>query len=474
MININVNVFTPNVNGSLPHSFNSTSLDVGEIIINGVANTVALPLGSLIVEIEKEIKIEINKQGFFPFTQTLNLFEDLDIVSILLVTNFQDLNAPFYNTPYNFSKTVQDPCSFDLINYNLSSFPGERTVYLNGLDVGTGDVVSIPNLIEADVQIGEKGITYNEEGLVYFASYSLIGSDVEYLSNVLVSGYPPYSPELSDGDYFGSNLSTNISIAEPLTFPLQYEVKECYQKDEVVTLTIPVQGAYGGTITILKDGGATLLEDTFDTSVEYAVDLPLNELGLYNITVNIAAPCPWLEEVVLEVCKSYLLDGSCDDYTFTNISSKTIEVVRYLNNTNPATLIDTISIEPGNSIKMSFEVGVSSVQVSTINGDVTTVEEVIPIINFCELQDCMASVIENAMCEDLGCNCDYDVSTELKAMRNIMLNYSLFSKLDGIESFYLNLTESLSYDLFNIQQLIDKIKQYCDRAKCVECNDCSK
>jgi hypothetical protein len=473
-ISINVNVAIPIQNGALPNSYSTTGLDVGEIIINGVANAVALPSGSIFVDIEKEIVIEINKTGYFSFNQTLNLYENLDIVTVILVPNAQDTNNPFYNTPYNFSKTVQDPCSFDLINYNLSSFPGERTVYLNGVNVGTGNVVSIPNLIEADVQIGEKGITYSAEGLVRYANYSLMGVNAEYLSNVFISGYPPYSPTTSDDDYFNNNATTNVSITQPITFPLQYEIKECYEKDEVVTLTIPVQGDYGGTITILKDGGATLLDDTFDTSVEYTVDLPLNELGLYNITVAIAAPCPWLEKVTLEVCKSYILDGSCGDYTFSNISSKPLEVVTYLNNTNPATLESTVTVQPEGSISLTLELGVTSIQISTIENTETTVEEVIPFYNFCELEDCMASIIENTMCEDLGCNCDYDVSTELKAMRNIMLNYALFSKIDVMEDFYKNLTESLSYDLFSIQQIIDKIKEYCDRAKCVECNECSK
>ena len=468
MINTYIQVLTPTQSGSLDtHTYGTMILQAGEIIINGVSNTSPIDFSSLYsVQIDKEIEVTINKMGYYPITQKLNLFLDNEYLAFHLILDIRDLNNEYYNAPYSISKTVQDPCSFELTNYNMSSFPGERTVYLNGEEVGAGHVVVIPNVIEADVQIADKGITYDNNGQVWFASYVADSGFVTYLSNIDNSYYPYLST--SDDEYFSANTTTNFSLTPPLTFPLQYEIKDCYQKDEIVTLTIPAQGAYGGTITILKDGGATLLEDTFDTSVEYTVDLPLDELGLYNITVAITSPCPWLEKVTLEVCKSYKIEGKCSDYTFTNLGSKPLELITYLNNTDPATLESNIIVQPDDSISVTLALGVSSMQISTVDGLELTVEEVVPFYNFCELEDCMASVIENAMCEDLGCNCDYDVSTELKAMRNIMLNYALFSKIDVMEDFYKNLTESLSYDLFSIQQIIDKISKYCDRIKCTE------
>lgn len=466
---LTLNIYEPN-GVSNWGSLNTLVIEAGGLSINGITN--GIPSEFMITEVEGEAIVSVSKEGYYPYSGKLNVCEDT-VIPIVLVPKETNSASPYFNRPFPFSYSIQDCCKKEVTIYNVSSFGGEREVYIDDKFCTTADVYKTCMTVGLH-QITTRGTTYEqscgcngekEPRYTVFQALSIVKNDVIGVFESV--DYYLGLDDIANFEVFETSPSFSISLVSDCPeCCVPYDVPASVELSYTLPQFGPGQLEENWEVTwSIKDNTDTLTTPLAELS---PFSFNVEKAKSYEVTAtmtNTVCNTSYKQTIIVNSCVPYTIEGKCGEYTITNSMEEDLSV-QVRDYKGDALDIEDFVVGKGEIVQLTLPIGLFIVG---LNEEITIVE------NHCALEDCMAAYITNVLCVDEGCNCEYDISTELQAMRNIMLSYTYFmqiNKFQPIGYFYTALDESLMSSLFNAQQVLDKIIKQCERMGCKTSTDC--
>ena len=477
---------TINIYADVNDGFNYFSFVLGdaEVVVNGVPNVGSGSSFAFTVADNTSAEITITTAGYRTYSMTIdNVYATDKSIDILLVAEEFDIENDNYNRPFPYFFYFLNPCSYTIDYYRGSSQAGDLSWYINNTIIGTGDKGTVSPCQAGDVQIKAVGKTYDVVNCVNLTRYTRSwasgigeGDDTPFegqsldsilledtVTNVTVVEYKPTASffiEQSDGyieecDCYITNLqytlTPTIVLPNANTYNITYTLFD-FEGTQIDTVTYPIAGLvstydYVFTMSLLGDYTVQIIIEDVDCGLEYS----------YSVTTN--------------ACDFIQLDYvDCGMYSFSNKSTtQTMSYVISDLNGNSTTSADLL---PGSSVNLHFVENGTYTIASVVDG-VTTYRVV---HNYCGLEKCLSDFILDILCGNtLDCSCDYDSSSEIKAIRIWTLYNTYFMKLQNefsFNTFYTAMTQTKLDELSEIDALATKLKTLCDRENCTS-NKCT-
>jgi len=467
----------------------SLSVASNGINVNGTQN--AGPATSLVVTVPDNgtAEITVSQTGFYTYTTKIHNVYNLDkTIQIVMVPTITDISDPDYNRPSPWFFYFADPCSFKVDFYSGSSFAGQIEWYVNNeLLVGSVTDYSISVCSPGTYQLKMRSTTcdiLNNSTVIRWDRYYANTEE----GNVIPQIVSPVST------YLALDTLVNLTVADYrvcLSLAVETEVQPlctenacCYPRDEDVviiptwTLNRPGSNPANYTITweVTDPDGLTLAlnQSTFVLSAPpLTIQLPftLEKLGFYTVKATIFdSVCGNTFESVLlvETCNFVVITyAGCNTFNISNKSSAT-DMSFNITDLEGNVVNQGGALQPGASIQATFkQFGLYIVNV-TYTRDNVIVQEKYVLNGYCELEACLSQYIMDLLCVVPDrCN-PCPPETELN---QVLLLYNAYfmkvNKLFATNNFYTALEDGLLAELTSIQQIMDKIYNFCSRKNCL-------
>jgi hypothetical protein len=462
----------------LDTSLSPLQISIGGIDINGTQNPA--PSSSLSVTINdgESATINVTESNYYPYSMTIdNVYNSDKVIDVVMVQKTL-VNDPDYLKPFPRFFTFNDPCSYRVDFYNASSFTGNTSYYVNNEHYRTGNKGTVDFFTVGDYQLKIRTKTFT----ILPHSIRRTRWDNQWATDIVgVTGNTVAEDIQPIKDYLDLDLNTNTTVVEYKP-DIDIEVTgltadDCYLNDQIisvfanVTLNRPNADILDHTIeyVVTLPNGLTI-DETYPLDSNTAIDVDLNQLGIYNINVIVTdGLCNnvFNAEYQVVTCNFIQFTYTCDKYIISNKGTKDVTYqVEIFDNEGNIELVPETPLINGTIAEIISD---PALLIVTVKYD--DVEQQYVLNNYCQLEKCLASYIEDILCgEKPRCNPCPD-PTELNQM--LLLMYTYFGKLHkeyGYNNFYNGLSQSKLIELASIKDTMDKILEFCDRNNCI--SDC--
>lgn len=463
--NLTINLFEVSYVGTsyvlTPKNWDGTT---SLIVVGGLDLTPILPTSNSIVVSpaltqiyeQQNLQLSVNSTGFKSYSNNIGVFGYDKVLNIYLLPDDADFTYARYNR-------VDSPYNSDIYFYNAVGNAGNVTYTIADSDT----VINSPNIVyNSQDRFDIEMLASINDGVTSYSN-TYIGTE---LGNPLTKWYPTYS----------------VGVTTPLLDP------SCTYLG--ATNSIYAYADFGGLLTFNINGIASVFPHTI-TILQELIDIDNMIVDDRTTIVNAITPpvaytaTPWnptiptygyytirttytisdkdgtdIHTCILKnVLKTqYWLDierADCDNIMFTNLSDSdatlTVDILEEVNNVKQWTDIDELDtvIASGESTILELK-GVYKVTV-VHDAPVETVEFV--IVNYCYLQACLETVINNVMCGNMN----------MESLRKILpVMYLHMSELHNeyVNNYYYEfpMPNSKIQELWTIKESAERLELYCE------------
>ena len=436
---LKVNVLSTDYASTSPLQVNVGGISIEDT--SGVSESNQSPSTSFELEVFGRVELNINQPNFISYSTVI---DDVGIenaeINIVLIEDFAEGDVN-YMRPYPTFFSFRELGSFIYTFYSASSLVGH---------VSFG--------IEGGVIRGVKAIHHFETPGEYLVSITSVS---DYYTETVPS-----------------NNNTNLSVTEyraelgiKTESTLTYSEDGCYPDGAVInvtptiTLINPIDNSlYSSTLTVTNPKGFVVHEIHFLASaIPTDIYFEINEIGDYIINLYLEDnenQNTYEEDVAIKGCDSVVIEyNSCGSYSVFNYGNDELSIEIEADGIN-GTLVprEEFPIIPSEGI----------VQVVITYPDNT--ERVYLINNFCSIEKCMASYIEDILCAPRDRCRPCPPESELNQM--FLFYNTYFMKVHALfyqNSYFDALSDENIADIVSIEALAAKMKAYCDNTEPGEC-----
>lgn len=493
-MNLTVNVIEYIGTGLQPEDLD---VAIGGISINGDSNVASSNTLTVEVVDGSTAEVIVTETGYHTYSMVIdNVYSEDKIIYIMLVDEITDIMDDDYNRPNPYHFFFQDPCSFKIDFYNASSFPGEISWYINNeLHVSNQLKDSFELCSPQEVQLKVRSVTYdvNTQEIMWDRQWANT-DNVAYVNPGQQVGEgetgnvtPLVVQDLST--YLDLDLQTNITEVEfrpDFSFSVsspsdQVEDYCCYTRDEYVTIESSVTSNRAGSTLVdyllsyevIAPNGLTVLSETMSAFVaDSNVEFQLKELGEYEIIVTLTdvfCGLTYIKSKKIETCNFITLDtDECGKFKIENHStSLTANIV--IEDLEGNIVESENNLPPLSGLTQEFSYPSMYIYTVTYEKNGEQYIEKYPVNNYCIIKDCLSKYILDILCGDVD-RCK--PCPEPIEVNRFLLLYNTYSmklhKLYGENNFYSLLTKSDLEEMTEINQIMDKILQFCEQNNCVK------
>jgi len=476
-----------------------TSLSVDSIKINEETTNAASSLVGVVTP-NGSATIEVTKAGYETYSMLISDVYAVDkSIDIKMSANITDTNSGDFNKPYPEYYSFQDSCSFRVDYYSATNnqystkwyignaldgtgksyvkdfeAPGVYTVKMRQESYGIVEIDEVPTTIDrwdlvwGNSMIGIVGNTVARDTEEDFQMYL----DLDTIANTTILEYRPNISITLDSSVptVAGELETMYSRGTDVIINPSWTISKGLLSD--YTVSFSATSPTGENV----DVGTVTYPGTIDQSTVRPT-FRVDTLGLYEVKATITdIDCGIDTSVTIDVETSNFVviepDVDCNTFHVYNRSvdrDMTITVEDYDNKLVP-TYDSSIPINAGKHYSMVLPTGMFIITVTYEGG-----EESYVIGNYCAINNCLTSYIANVLCSPSECPCNYDVSEELAAMRQLTLMQSYFSYLTKtfrLNDFYTAMSDSDYAQIQSANSVLQKLQDYCSRIKCINGADC--
>lgn len=455
------------------------------IFVNDILVSGSLSSHTIVVNDYDSVKIEIASSGYYPLTLNIdNVYDTNKVIDLTLVDIITDINDPEYNKPYPSFVAFNSPCAMRIDFYNTSSYTGNIEWYINNELLATGDSSFVEVCNPQEIQIKQRVVTYRTVQSINYCPITERVWDLQLGSILTGNTVPGVLDDLQI--YLDLDTQSNFEIVDfrpviniELSSPKdQLNSSCCYTRGELLTITPVIEIKTHTEVDYLVSyqiTGPKSIITVVNSSTILTNDLVrefrLNDLGTYKILIkveNLLCGTFFYKEVQIETCNFFTIEYlECSQFQFKNNSSYR-EVTVTIDDILDNSLLSQQDLKPGYTLSTSFS-GVSLYFVTiTYLVDTKEVQEVYVINNYCLVEDCLTSYLEDLLCaENIRCK---ECPDPIELNRFLLLLFSYNMKLNaeyGNNNYYSLISESKFSELMTIQSIVDKIKEYCSRIGCL-------
>ena len=472
---------------------------VGVDTVTGVSQVVTDPLID-----NSSIDIAVAISGYNTYNMTIDdLYMADKTIAIQMSPVVMDTNNANYNKPFPIHFFFEDECSFKVDYYSATNEKYDTSWYLGNGKVANGSkytkTYSSPGVYTVKirqesfdyVEVNETTVKIDRWDQIWGNSTTgVVGNtvardtesdvqvylDLDTIANTTVEEYRP-------------TLTLSVSDSTP---SLAGEDDEAYPRKSLMTvqptweINRGIADDYNIEFKVISPTGINIAlpQSLFPLAIgaeNVSISFNLDELGQYTVEaeiIDLVCDTRFPQELIIETSNFILVEPDIDCNVFhvrnRSIDRDIVVSIGDFENNQVDTYTSFVKIEAGGSFTYTLPTGMFIIS-ATYTDDGRDYEESYVVGNYCAISNCLTSYIQNVLCAPAGCKCDYDVSEELAAMRQLTLQQGYFmylTKTFKLNDFFTSLTDSVMADIYSAQSMLDKLVEYCDRIQCID-GDCA-